>query len=152
MAKSNILARRTPMNCSRRDLCLWLPALVASSGLAAENVTLPSKFYLFNDLPVRSSGDNRFRAVLDGPNHNGIRIEMHETALAPGAMPHPPHRHAHEEIFMIRQGTLEVTIAGRRGTLGPGSVAYVASNEEHGVRNAGTTHAEYFVMALGLEK
>jgi mannose-6-phosphate isomerase-like protein (cupin superfamily) len=152
MEKLKILFRRIAMNCSRRDLCLGLPALMASAGLAAENAALPSKFYLFNDLPVRSSGDNRFRAVLDGVNHNGMRIEMHETALAPGAIPHAPHRHAHEEIFMIRQGTLEVTIAGRRATVGPGSVAYVASNEEHGVRNPGTAHAEYFVMALGLEK
>ena len=31
-----------------------------------------------------------------------------------------------------------VTIAGRSANLGPGSVAYVASNEEHGWRNVGT--------------
>jgi hypothetical protein len=30
-------------------------------------------------------------------------------------------------------------------------VAYVASNEEHGIRNAGSTHAQYFVIALGTE-
>jgi len=30
-------------------------------------------------------------------------------------------------------------------------VAYVASNEEHGIKNAGSTHAQYFVIALGGE-
>ncbi len=50
---------------------------------------------------------------------------------------------------MIREGTLEVTIAGRSTTLGAGSVAYVASNEEHGWRNSGTSPAQYFVLALG---
>jgi hypothetical protein len=30
-------------------------------------------------------------------------------------------------------------------------VAYVASNEEHGIRNAGAAHAQYFVIALGGE-
>ena len=64
---------------------------------------------------------------------------------------HPGHHHQHEEIFLIREGALEVTIAGRSARLGPGSVAYVASNEEHGVRNAGDTRAEYFVIALGRE-
>ena len=54
-------------------------------------------------------------------------------------------------MIMIREGTLEVTIAGRSTTLGPGSIAYVASNEEHGWRNVGTTRAQYFVLALGRE-
>jgi mannose-6-phosphate isomerase-like protein (cupin superfamily) len=76
---------------------------------------------------------------------------MHETDLAPGAMPHPAHHHAHEEVFLVREGTLEVTITGRASRLGPGSVAYVASNEEHGIRNPETTHTQYFVIALGTE-
>ena len=55
-------------------------------------------------------------------------------------------------IEMIHEGTLEVTISGRSAKLGPGSVAYVASGEEHGWRNVGTTRAQYFVLALGQEK
>jgi hypothetical protein len=47
------------------------------------------------------------------------------------------------------EGTLEVTISGRSAQLTPGSVAYVASNEEHGWRNVGTGRARYFVLALG---
>jgi quercetin dioxygenase-like cupin family protein len=76
---------------------------------------------------------------------------MHITELAPGLAPHPPHHHAHEEMIMIHEGTLEVTIAGRSTKLGPGSVAYVASNEEHGWRNVSATRARYFVLALGRE-
>jgi mannose-6-phosphate isomerase-like protein (cupin superfamily) len=45
-----------------------------------------------------------------------------------------------------------VTIAGRSSRLGPGSVAFVASNEEHGIRNAGSAHAQYFVLALGKDR
>ena len=44
---------------------------------------------------------------------------------------------------------LEVTVKGKTTRLGPGSVAYVASGEHHGLRNAGTTRARYVVMALG---
>jgi quercetin dioxygenase-like cupin family protein len=138
------------MKYSRREVWFWIPAMVASRRLGAE-AAIPSKMLRFEDLPVES-GDNRaLRRILKGKTHSGYQIEMHETDLAPGAMPHPAHHHAHEEVFLVREGTLEVTIAGRASRLGPGSVAYVASNEEHGVRNVGPTHAQYFVIALGTE-
>jgi quercetin dioxygenase-like cupin family protein len=103
-------------------------------------------------MPVRANGENRSRAVLDGANRSGFAIEMHLTELAPGLAPHAAHHHVHEEMVMIREGALEVTIGGRVSRVGPGSVVYVASNEEHGWRNAGTTRAHYFVLALGRER
>jgi len=67
-------------------------------------------------------------------------------------MPHAPHRHVHEEMLLIREGTLEVTVKGRTERLGPGSAVYVASNEEHGWTNVGSSPAKYFVLALGDDK
>jgi len=52
-------------------------------------------------------------------------------------------------MILIREGIMEVTIAGRSAKLGPGSVAYVASNDQHGWRNAGATRAHYFVLSIG---
>jgi len=137
------------MNCTRRDLGFLLPALAAATVASAQTHALPSKTYAFDDLPVRNNGANKSRAVLDGKTHGGFPVEMHITELAPGLAPHPPHHHVHEEMIMLREGTLEVTIAGRITNLGAGSVAYVASNEEHGWRNVGTSSAQYFVLALG---
>lgn len=111
-----------------------------------------SKTLPYESLPVKANGENRSRAMLDGETHTGYRIDMHETELAPGLMPHAAHHHEHEEMVLIREGTLEVTISGRSTKLGPGSVAYVASNEEHGWRNIGTNRAKYFVLALGRTK
>jgi len=142
------------MDTSRRELCLVLPALLASrlqtSGPAAAP-PLPSRVYPFETLSVQSNGQNQFRAVLEGATHEGCRLALHETDLAPGAAPHPPHHHAHEEVFLIREGTLEVTINGQSSTFGPGSVAYIASNDQHGIRNTGATHARYFVLELGAQ-
>ena len=139
------------MNYSRRDFGILLPALAVASVATAQTPALPSKTYAFDDLPIRTNGLNKTRAVLDGTTHGGYPVEMHITELAPGLAPHPPHHHAHEEMIMIREGTLEVTISGTSKKLGPGSVAYVASNEEHGWQNVGTTRAQYFVLALGRE-
>jgi mannose-6-phosphate isomerase-like protein (cupin superfamily) len=123
---------------------------MASDGLGAE-APIPSKIVRFEDLPVQSGDGYALRRILEGKTHSGYGVEMHETDLAPVAMPHPAHHHAHEEVFLVREGTLEVTITGRASRLGPGSVAYVASNEEHGIRNPGSTHTQYFVIALGTE-
>jgi quercetin dioxygenase-like cupin family protein len=136
------------MKYSRRDLSLLPLVALAATKTASAATTLPSKTYRFEDLPVK----NKSRAVLDGETHSGFAIDMHMTELGPGEEPHPPHHHAHEEMVMIHEGTLEVTISGHSVNLGPGSTAYVASNEEHGWRNAGATRALYFVLALGRVK
>jgi mannose-6-phosphate isomerase-like protein (cupin superfamily) len=87
--------------------------------------------------------------VLEGELHDGCHLEVHQTRLAPGQMPHPPHHHLHEEMFLVREGAIEITISGKSTNLGPGSVGFVGSNDEHGIRNPGAAHAEYFVVAFG---
>ena len=133
------------MSLSRRDLTL----LLAAANVNAQKTTLPSHSYRFEDLPVKTSGENRSWAVLDGLTHSGFHIDMHQTELAPGKIPHAAHHHEHEEMLMIREGEIEMTISGKTAKLGPGSVVYVASNEEHGLRNPGTARASYFVIAFG---
>ena len=132
------------MRISRRELTALMPALAA-----AQKQPLASATFKYEDLPVRANGQNRSRQILNGGTHTGYPVELHETELAPGMAPHPPHQHAHEEILMLREGTLEVTISGKKTIMGPGSVAWVASNDHHGWRNVGEGRARYFVMALG---
>jgi quercetin dioxygenase-like cupin family protein len=137
------------MTYSRRNLCLMVTALAASPAMAEESANLQSKAFPYDAMPVREKNGNQSRPVLSGKLHDGGYLEVHQTRLAPGGMPHPPHHHVHEEMFLIREGTLEVTINGQSTHLGPGSVGFVGSNDEHGVRNIGTTPAEYFVAAFG---
>jgi len=136
------------MKIPRRDFGLILPFLAGarSSGQAK---ALPSAFFAYNELTVKTSGDNKSRAFFNGNTHTGFVVEMHETELPAGGAPHPSHHHDHEELIVIREGTLEVMINGKTRKLGPGSVAYAASMEEHGVKNAGDTVARYWIIALG---
>src|SRR3984885_1170999 len=132
---------------TRRDLTLIPAALFAATAKAQKPApaTLPSKAYRFEDLVLKGNS----RAVFDGLTHSGFHVDLHETELAPGAAPHAPHRHEHEEIVMVREGTLEITIEGKVTIVGPGAVVYAASNDLHGWKNVGTTKAQYFVIALG---
>jgi mannose-6-phosphate isomerase-like protein (cupin superfamily) len=128
-----------------------MPAL-AMSQTASRKQALPSNAFRHEDIPVRQSGAILMRQILQGDTHSGYPIDLHESELPAGEAPHAPHHHVHEEILLIREGQLDVMIAGKTTRLGPGSVAYLASNQDHGWRNAGTTPAVYFVFALGDDK
>ena len=140
----------TGMSYSRRDLALLLPALAASAAEAQEaSKALPSKVYKFEDLAVKVNGQNKSRAVLNGELHTGMPVELHISELAAGQAPHPPHKHVHEEMVILRSGQLDVTIGGHTTRATPGSVIFAASGEEHGWRNPGPETAMYYVLALG---
>jgi mannose-6-phosphate isomerase-like protein (cupin superfamily) len=117
---------------------------------AAEDNVLPSAMYPFEKLTPRKSGAAaEIRSVLKGKLATGESLEVHQTTLSPGGMPHPPHHHVHSEMWLIREGTVELTVEGKSTQIGPGSVGFVRSNEEHGIKNVGTTAATYFVVAIG---
>jgi len=131
----------------------WVVLVVAGTiRLYGAQDVLPSGLYAHDRLEVRASGPTEIRQMLTGATHSGYRVDLHETSLAPGQMPHAAHHHVHEEMLLIREGTLEVNVKGRTERLGPGSAVYIASNEEHGWRNVGATQARYFVLALGDDK
>jgi mannose-6-phosphate isomerase-like protein (cupin superfamily) len=139
------------MDTTRRTFCLSLPALAVTAALAADQPGAPISSFAkpFDTLPLHQNGANASRAILDGTTHSNDHLEVHETTLAPGSSPHPPHQHTHEELFLIMKGTLAVTISGKTTQIGPGSAAFVHSGELHGVRNPSTTPAQYFVVAIG---
>ncbi len=140
------------MDYSRRDIAMMIGAAAAiPAGAQSTSNVLPSKVFVFEDIPVRNSGpegQNKSRKVMEGSTHGGFYIESHITQLAPGLSPHPPHRHVHEEILMLREGTLDVYINGKTTRATAGSVCYMGSNEEHSVKNVGTTPAMYFIVEL----
>lgn len=137
---------------SRREFCFVLPGVLGSSHtLADPKNTLPSKIYHFGDLPVRNAGALVYRGILEGMIFEGCHISLHESDLAPNSMPHPPHRHRHEEMVFVVEGTLEFTVNRKKTRAGEGSVLYVGANDEHGIFNPESTHAKYFVLALGSE-
>lgn len=136
---------------TRRDAALLLGALAATHA-SAQKAPTPSKMLRYEDLAVKTNGQNRSRDMLNARTHGGFPLDMHETELAAGAMPRPPHSHEHEEMVLVREGVLDVTIAGKSSTLGPGSAAWVASGEHHGWRNVSSGRARYFVLAFGRER
>jgi mannose-6-phosphate isomerase-like protein (cupin superfamily) len=128
---------------------MLVPAMLASAAKAEADKSLPSAMYPFEKLPVEKENNAEFRAVLKGQLATGELLEVHETMLPPGGAPHAAHHHEHSEMWLIREGTVELTVNGTGSRLGPGSVGFVHSNDEHGIKNVGSTPAVYFVVAIG---
>ena len=141
------------MSVTRRELCSMLPAVLLPALMAddavAQEAALPSTMYPFEKLPMRTSNGAQIRNVLKGKLATGESLEVHETTLPPGGASHPAHHHEHSEMWLIREGTVEITVNGTSYRLGPGSVGFVHSNDEHGIKNVGTKPATYFVVAIG---
>ena len=141
------------MHVTRRQLCsilpaVMLPAMVSSQASSEQDKAMPSAIYPFEKLPVQTTNNAHIRQVLEGKLATGESLEVHETTLPPGGAPHAPHHHGHSEIWLIREG-LELTINGSSYIFGPGSVGFLHSNDEHGIKNISTTPAMYFVVAIG---
>jgi quercetin dioxygenase-like cupin family protein len=152
-------------NLDRRDILVALSAFAALGSVPAgaqavaqkpgegEQILSRSRAFPFDKLPVKPSANGgASRAVITGVLPTGEAIEMHETTLPPGQMPHPPHKHRHSEVVMVREGTLEFDNDGKlEPRVGPGGVLFFASNVMHGIKNVGETPANYFVIAIGRE-
>ena len=52
-------------------------------------------------------------------------------------------------MILVREGAVELTVAGKAYRLGPGDVGVIGSNEMHNAKNVGTTRALYFIVNIG---
>jgi quercetin dioxygenase-like cupin family protein len=86
------------------------------------------------------------RPVFDNPTPTLEKLEVHVTTLRPGMASHPVHRHPWEEIILVKEGDLTVSINGRKQHAGPGYMIFFASNDPHNLQNVGSKEAVYYVI------
>ncbi len=131
---------------SVRWLILGLAPLFLSAQPAAPAAPLGSTVFKWEDLKVRPTPNGERRDVTDGPTATFARFESHVTTLNAGLPSHAPHQHPQEELIILRDGTLDVTINGVTTRAGPGSLLFFAANDFHSVKNVGDVSATYFVF------
>ncbi len=132
------------------SILLTTDSLAESPGAEAEPRLTASKVYPFADLPTVPRANGQVdQTVLHGTLATGEGLEVHETTLPPGQMPHAAHRHRHSELMLVRSGLLEFDNDGKKVTAGPGGVFFVGSNVPHAVKCVGDVAANYYVIAIG---
>jgi mannose-6-phosphate isomerase-like protein (cupin superfamily) len=136
---------------TRRDgtIAVMAAALAAATTWAAQSgggAALPSSAFEWTKLKAEATAVGERRAVFDAPSATLARIECHVTTINAGQAPHPPHKHIEEELIIVKEGALQSMQNGATTVLGPGSVVFEASNDLHGLRNAGEGPASYYVI------
>jgi quercetin dioxygenase-like cupin family protein len=107
---------------------------------------LASGVFDWNALQPTPTKTGQRRNVFDAPTGTLDRLHGHITTLNPGENTGPLHRHPQEELVIIKEGTVEVNIDGRKQTVGPGSIVYFSVNENENMTNVGSTPAVYTVI------
>ncbi|MBM3264114.1 MAG: cupin domain-containing protein [candidate division Zixibacteria bacterium] len=63
---------------------------------------------------------------------SGEKAQMSFVSLAPGSQV-PMHRHPHEQIGVVMEGSFDLVVDGQRKTLGKGDTYVIPGGVEHGV-------------------
>ncbi len=142
----------------RREFAALLPALLAGSALAPEIAQAQSA-----SLPVIESGVYKPSASKAGSQEGhsssrhltgmlkagNIRLEMHESTIQAGAQHEPVGTHLHNEIWLVREGTAELTTNGVARTMVAGDVGICVAGDKHFISNTSDKPVTYFVVTVG---
>lgn len=128
---------------------LAMSTLLPADTSAADPAKLGSRAFIFDQLAPKPTAVGFRRDVVGQPTPTLERFQSHITTLNPGLASHAPHQHALEELILVRDGTVEVTINDTTHRAGPGSALFYASNDFHALRNVGDKPATYVVLNFG---
>ena len=138
-----------------RDVEVALLAVVATLCVIAwadESPVQRSAVFEWNSMVEKATNAGSVRSAFRGPTATLEELEIHVTTLSPGHTPQPPHTHPNEELIIIQKGTVQTLSNGRWVEAGPGSIIFNASNELHGLKNAGAIPATYHVINWKTDK
>lgn len=128
-------------------VCLLTLCGVCSQQAAAQLQPVASGVYRWAEHKVEDSGDRQTRNIVEGTSPHFDYLEIHATTQQVGAKPRPPHANSDiEELIIVKEGLLKMTIEGRSETLAAGSVVSLMPQQMHSLENVGDGPLTYFVM------
>jgi len=135
---------------SKRDILIatvtaGLVCGVMALGQAQKNL-MTSSVFDWEKIPVKETPTGASRDFFKAPTATLDQLECHVTTVKPGQASHAAHSHPEEELIIVKEGLIESAQNGEVKRAGPGSIIFESSNQLHGLRNAGTTPATYFVI------
>jgi (S)-ureidoglycine aminohydrolase len=130
-----------------RVIIICLIVANAQSLLAQKTDSLPPGVIHWDTLATIIEDSRARKQIMEGSTTSLSHFESHASTIQPGKAPHPPHTHTdEEELIIVKEGQVKITINGVSNIVGPGSIAYAIPGEEHGIVNTGNTQATYYIF------
>ena len=108
----------------------------------AQADSLPSGIYNPDSFKIRKQS-------LQGSTTDLARLQIHTSTLAPGQVNHPSRAlNDVEELIVVRDGNLTITINDSTKTLSPGSVVLIVAGDQQSFRNISDKPATYIVLSF----
>ena len=113
---------------------------------APDKPPISSTVFDWNTIEAKTTKAGSVRNFFRGSTAALGEFACHVTTLNPNEAPHGSHTHPEEELIIVKDGAVECSLDGQTKVVGPGSVIFHASNQLHGIRNAGKVAASYYVI------
>ena len=135
---------------SKRDILVaaitWCVTLSVVAFAQSPAKLMRSSVFDWEKIPVKETKTGASRDFFRAPTATLDQLECHVTTVNAGQASHAAHSHPEEELIIVKEGVLEATQNGEAKRAGAGSIIFEASNELHGLRNAGDKPATYYVI------
>lgn len=127
--------------------------LIVALGLFTQNAlmakdTLASKVYSWANAPVVKSKTGESRKIMEGSTLDNKRLEVHTSLLQPGQTNHSAMAYNDkEELVIIKEGELNLSVNGQAKTLGPGGLALIVAGDKQSFTNLSGQPVTYYVIS-----
>ena len=136
---------------TQKSFTVVLLAVLTVTGLAvlAQSVKtsrMTSTAIEWNSTQATTNANGSGRKFFEGPTATLDLLECHASTLNPGATNHVILRRPHDEVIIIKEGTIEAFVKDKWVRVGPGSVIFNAADDLQAMRNVGDSPATYHVI------
>ena len=121
--------------------------LGATSVFAQTLVEIPAQIIHWDSLTTKNENGRTKRMLLEGSTTHLKYFRVHATTVEAGIAPNPPHPNKDaDELFIIKEGKIKVTIGDKSKVIETGGVVVVLADEVHSIENVGDKPATYYVL------
>ena len=116
-------------------------------GSWAGDLLVDSTVYEWADLEVEKIGTTERRNIIKGHSDGFDYFQVHASSIQPGEAADDLQIHEDlEQLVIIKEGTVELTMHGESKILIAGSVTLALPGDLQGIRNAGLIPATYYLL------
>ena len=129
-----------------KPLAIFTVRAEAPPAAASAKEPMKSQVFEWAALKAVAIPNGERRMVLDGPTATVDLLHVHVTSLGVGQVSGDAVRHPRDEVLIVKEGEVEVSLDGTTQNAGPGAILFFASGAVTRLKNIGAGPATYYVI------